>query len=470
MMDSPRFRVTPLPSRPSVRLKSCHLVVLLLATLCVFATPLAAARTLQFSASLTTGLDAEGLLLRDDGIRFLYRQTRGGQAETRSANIIELRIEELPPAALAMRPDDAENENAWLTLARWTAVQRYNWLTEFALRMSLIEPGVQSAPLMLNVRRAESLTFEEDDPRFAQLTGFYRGGRLKVPAAFGGNDRERPARRYLLPTTKEVQANLKQAEAWFEAAKQIEPSVHIIETPNFIIYSGWPRSNDPTLKKIYTRLYEQLCDQFNVPIGQHIWAGRLPVYAFWDKQEFVRFCVEQVDVPQDVASKAGGFYLHWGDFDAVILGPVLMPGMRKADARKWFFNLLVHESTHAFLARYYSRERVPSWLNEGMAETLASRMVSQASSDRKLAFARDRARQGWVPDPDRFFDETHIPLEPEYYGAAQAVTRYLIRHDRRQYIELIRAIKDGKTDEEALKETFGWTRKELLMRWARSQR
>ncbi|MEM6392600.1 MAG: hypothetical protein AAF797_07500 [Planctomycetota bacterium] len=462
---------SPLHRTPErVRFCTHVLLALLLASLFIAPTPSVSARTLQFSAVLTTGLDAEGLLLRDDGIRFLYRPQRGGPSETRSANIIQLSIEALPPAAIKMRPDDAEDENAWVTLARWTATQRYSWLTEFALRMSLIEPGVRSAPLLLDVRRAESLIFEEDDPRFAELTAVYRGGRLKVPAAFGGNDRERPERRYLLPSSEEVQANLQRAQLLFEAARQIEPSVHAIETPHFIIYSGWPRSNDPTLRKIYTKLYEQLCDQFNVPVGQHVWAGRLPVYAFWDKQEFVRFCVEVLGIPQGMASRAGGFYSRRGDFDMVVLGPVLLPGMRKADARKWFFNLLVHESTHAFLARYYSREDVPSWLNEGMAETIASRMVSQASSDRKLAYARELASQGWVPDADRFFDENHIPLEPEYYGAAQAVTRYLIRQDRRKYIELIRAIKAGKTDEEALQETFGMTRNELLAQWVRSRR
>ncbi|MEM1210830.1 MAG: hypothetical protein AAGI68_00890 [Planctomycetota bacterium] len=433
-------------------------------------TPELSARTLRVSAVLTTGVEAEGLVLRDDGIRFMYRPDQGGPQETRSANIIRLEIPELPPAAIASRPEDAAAENAWITLARWTARQRYSWLTEFALRMSLIEPGTVDTPLVIRVAAAEGLAFEEDDPRLAPLTVVYRGGRLKVPAAFGGDARARPDRRYTLPSPRQVARNTERAHQLFEAARRIEPNVHPVETPHFIIYSGWPRSDDARLRMIYSRLYEQLCEQFNVPIGQHVWAGRLPVYTFWDKDVFVRYCVEVMKIPQGVASRAGGFYTQIGDFDAVVLGPVLLPGMRKADARKWFFNLLVHESTHAFLARYYGRERVPSWLNEGMAETLASRLVTQASSDRKLAYARERAKQGWVPDTARFFDAPNIPLEPEYYGAAQALTRYLIRHDRRKYIDLIRQIKAGKSDEQALQDVFGWTRKELLARWVRSRR
>lgn len=455
---------------PPLRRSAPLLVMLIVLSGLALPAPELGARTLQVSATLTTGGEAEGLLLRDDGIRFLIRSGRSGLEETRSANIIELQINELPSAAITLRPEDAANENAWVTLARWTARQRYAWLTEFALRMSLLEPGAASTPLRLDVRRAEALVFAEEDPRFEQLAAVYTGSRLKVAAAFGGNDRARPERRYLLPTAEEVAANTQRSEQLFEAARQIEPAFHVIETPHFVIYSGWPRSDGPTLKKVYTRLYEQLCDQFNVPVGQHVWAGKLPVYAFWDKQEFVTFCVQVMNIPQSIASQAGGFYTMRGDFDAVVLGPVLLPGMRKSDARKWFFNLLVHESTHAFLARYYSRERVPSWLNEGMAETLSSRMVTQASSDRALAFARERARQGWVPDAALFFDAPNIPLEAEYYGAAQAMTRLLIRQDRRQYIELIRLIKDGKTDEQALQEAFGITRKELLARWVRSTR
>jgi hypothetical protein len=261
-----------------------------------------------------------------------------------------------------------------------------------------------------------------------------------------------------------------QARQWAKRMKEIAPATHEVQTDHFVIYSAWPKSDDRHLVRIYEKLYDALCRQFDIPKQENIWIGKFPVYAFWEKPSFVEFCIEVCEIPPGMAENAGGFAGQRGEFRFVVLGPVLKPGMSKARARKWFYNLLVHESTHAFLSRFINSTYIVNWLNEGIAETLAARLVPNADSDRKLAYTHRVIKAGKAPDFRPMFEMQNIPLDPFYYGVAQSFTRYLISLGKKKFITLVELIKEGKDDKAAVAEAYGREFNDLLKDWYRRVR
>lgn len=274
--------------------------------------------------------------------------------------------------------------------------------------------------------------------------------------------------KYQLAPPKLVQENMKKARAWGQAMKQIAPATHLIETEHFLIYSAYNRSDDEALKTIYTTFYKSLCRQFDIPDREHIWIGKLPVYVFWNKDDFRTWAIEVAGARPELVRRGAGFAGMDGAFTFVAFGPVGTNGTPRREKRKLFYELLVHESTHAFLARYINHRYVVSWLNEGLAETLCHRLLpgGQASQKRKQCHVDIRRKEN--PPVERLFEGEHIPMEPFYYGAAQSLTEYLIDLDRGKYMRLIRQIKAGKSDRQALEDVFGLTRETLVADWKRS--
>ncbi len=417
----------------------------------------------EVSVLLSTGQTLRGEITRDDGRVLTLSQAKPrARHEVVGRNILTMTFHVFPDAML--KDPDAETK-PFLAMGRFAADRRWPWLAEHLLLMSHVQ--VQSGEAaVLNMHDIERRLEEEDPQGLDAVHAVYEASRLELPASLGGEaDQAPPPRRYELATVEQVEANLEQAQRWFEQAQGFAPDLHVIETDHFTIYSTWPRSDDKALVQIYQRMYAKVCEQFDVPQGEHVWIGRLPVFAFWNQDEFVRFCVEVCEIPQEMADQAGGFATARGQFDAVVLGPVVKPGMSRQRAKDWFFNLLVHESTHAFLARYISREHVPSWLNEGLAETIASELVPNTDSDFKLRHAHAAIQAGGLPDPG-MFTARNIPLDALHYGSAQSITRFLIAKDRKGYLELIRNIKAGTSDTQALQTHFGLTTQELMEQWS----
>lgn len=295
------------------------------------------------------------------------------------------------------------------------------------------------------------------------------GPSVRASAAVSMEPR-RPAscRRYPLCTREQIEASRQCTEQWATRAKEIAPAIHLIQTPNFQIYSAWPGSDDDALREIYGKLYQSLCRQFDIDPREQVWAGRLPVFAFWEKEQFAKFSIDIVDVPPHVANHAGGYAgtraTSQGLFHYVVLGPVQQPGMSKAEAKIWFFELLVHESCHAFMSRFIREITIPNWVEEGLAETMAGTLVpgSRAADNFKNA-SKFAVRENM--SVNNIFDVKNIPLNPYAYGVAQSLVRYLIHVDRQKFIQFVKVLKEGKTDQEALHAVYGWTREQMVTSW-----
>ncbi len=429
-----------------------------------------ASAEIRVKGTLSTGREFDGKLLRDDG-RQLSLQGKTQIFTFYAANVVQctvwLQDEKIP-----------ENSTGRMPLGRYAEFllsKGHGFLAESMLLCGLtrtIRIGSDGEiALMLWAMESVLARRPVTDPQGRAYKALYAKTRRKQPVRLGGA--KPPAwrtRRYQLPSPRDIKLAAATRDRWAREMKLIAPKTHKIETPHFFIYSAWAKSDDAKLKGIYEKLYAALCKQFDVKPTENIWIGKLSVYAFWEKRDFVKFSTQVAGVREERAEKAGGFAGHRGRFQYVNLGPVMVNGMSKADARTWFYEILVHESTHAFLARYISREDVPSWLGEGLAEMLSATFVPKGGSSRKMRAAHATVKNGKAESFLSMMADEHIPIDRVSYGAAQSLTRFLVSKGKPKFTEFMYKIKSGVDGEKALQEVYGLTHEKLLQQWARRVR
>lgn len=261
-------------------------------------------------------------------------------------------------------------------------------------------------------------------------------------------------------TDKAIESNHKLAKRWAEkASKTIVSSMHLVETEHFLIYSAWSRSNDKPLAKTCEKVYDALIKQFNLTGREQVWAGKLPIYVFWEKEDYNRFIAEVTESTRNNPHlvEAGGFYSQKGDMSYVVLNAVR--------SKTWFYTLLVHETTHAFAGRYISKRHLPDWVSEGLADYMAARLVPDGSASDKYVSATRKAIKDRI-DIRPVFEE--VELDSFWYGIAQSLVRYLISQKREAFVALVEDLKDGVATEAALKKHYGLTTDQLAAKWRRA--
>jgi hypothetical protein len=259
---------------------------------------------------------------------------------------------------------------------------------------------------------------------------------------------------------KAIQANHKLAKQWAEkASKTIVSSMHLVETEHFLIYSAWSRSNDKPLARTCEKVYDALIKQFNLTGREQVWAGKLPIYVFWEKEHYNQFIAKVTEStrshPQLV--EAGGFYSQHGDMSYIVLNAVR--------SKEWFYTLLVHETTHAFAGRYISRRGLPDWVNEGLADYMAARLVPEGSASAKYISATRKAIEDRVDIRPIFQD---VQLDSFWYGIAQSLVRYLIARKREAFVAMVEDLKGGMATEEVLKKHYDLTTDQLAAQWRKA--
>jgi hypothetical protein len=139
--------------------------------------------------------------------------------------------------------------------------------------------------------------------------------------------------------------------------------------------------------------------------------------------------------------------------------------------------VMVHETSHGFNHRYKSPRRLPSWLNEGIAEWIAQQVVvGDQTVRRKVEMAVQQMYRTRSLGGD-FFTAAHI--ETWQYGAAASMIDFLLKYNptpqpakagsrsraKQQepacFRKLIEGIKDGTAWEESLRQAYGLTPAEL---------
>jgi hypothetical protein len=232
------------------------------------------------------------------------------------------------------------------------------------------------------------------------------------------------------------------------------------ETPHFIIFTDWDPREYQFLKDNCEGAYAAVSNQFDIPVKENVFIGKLPVLMFADHAVFNRYAttVDNFPVPATVA----GYFTSHGDGTGhmVMWKPRAAGNATAAAERAWAYTL-THEFTHAFVSRYRSNRRVPRWLNEGLAEVIAYNQFPRPG-----AHAYARARAGEKFDFESLFDDQRMP-GGAMYPVMQTMVEALIQEDKKAFLKMFDDIKDGVEPEEALKNNFKAGYKDWEPAWRR---
>jgi hypothetical protein len=225
----------------------------------------------------------------------------------------------------------------------------------------------------------------------------------------------------------------------------------LYETKYYLFYTDMPAQQISGYIAYLDDMYKQLCKAYGVPEGKNVWRGKCVVVAFVAEKTFGKF--EEKIMANSSWKGAQGLAHSYGN------GRVLISCFRGPDPL-FFATVLVHETSHGFVHRYKSSARIPSWINEGIADWVAAAVVRADDSveNRQHEAARIAKQSGTLGG--NFFADKNI--EDWQYGAASAIVDMMLKMGGgKQYRELIDGIKEGLDWEDSLKQAFNMSPAEL---------
>lgn len=289
-------------------------------------------------------------------------------------------------------------------------------------------------------------------------TGPSGGGEEMLKSSSGA----RQAPEKIQPVSKEDADKAVAAyKAWGAAVEQkMGLKFASMETHHFLIFTDWDKREYDFLRRNVEDAYTAVSRQFELSPSDNVFIGKLPVFMFAQQSDFTRFAKEIDDfkVPDNVAG-----YYHQSTSGVGHLA-MWKPDISKAKGNVhlaemvWAYTL-THEFTHAFVARYRTNALIPRWLNEGLAEVVASR---QFPIYRVYSYAKDQASKR--KSIQSLFEE-HGLMKGEDYPVAQTVVEAMLRENPKTFLKFFNDIKDGMKMEEALSQEYKATPDVLESAW-----
>ncbi|MEM7624983.1 MAG: hypothetical protein AAF333_05090 [Planctomycetota bacterium] len=217
----------------------------------------------------------------------------------------------------------------------------------------------------------------------------------------------------------------------------------VTETAHFVLFSDTSlgrRDREFTLN-LLEEMYQQCLDMFALGPDDQVYAGKCTLVVIRRPEDFFAY---EKQAYNRVTNALGGVchYLPNGDVQIV--------AHRSDD--EWFFRkMLVHENVHGFVHRYRSQASIPIWMNEGLAEYIAHRIVPQST----VVESRRREAHGeFHRNRDMYEIFRRWPGGQWPYGISYGLTELMIDGDRLAYRQLFHDIKDGVDWVEALQNNF----------------
>jgi hypothetical protein len=258
-------------------------------------------------------------------------------------------------------------------------------------------------------------------------------------------------------TNDQHEAAIDENRKQVEKIKSMIPDVEVYETAEFTFCSNIPRDQVGPYVSSLDRMHDMMSVMYGIKKGTPVWRGKCLVAAFLEKSQFQDF--EQTFF----GSTREGYY---GVCHQLPNGRVVMACYRGND-RNDFAQMLVHETSHGFIFRYRTPRLLPSWVNEGMAEWIGETLVPASGAVQRkeraslLTMRASRNTQG-------IFDSDQIIQIPNSYGIASSLTTFMVRADQKKYVAFIDGIKEGKTWQESLKDSYDATPEQLVNEYGRS--
>jgi hypothetical protein len=258
-------------------------------------------------------------------------------------------------------------------------------------------------------------------------------------------------------TNEEHEATIEENRKQVEKIKSMYPNVAVYETAEFTFCSNIPRDQVGPYVSSLDRMYDMLSVMYGIKKGTPVWRGKCLVAAFLEKSQFQDFERTFFDPPPE---SAYGYY-HWFSSGRVVVG------CYRGNDPNDFAQMLVHETSHGFMFRYRTPRILPSWINEGMAEWIGRTLVPASTAVRgkeQASLVTMRATHSM----QGIFDSDLIIKIPNSYGIASSLTTFMIQADQKKYVTFIDGIKEGKTWQESLKDSYNATPEQLVTEYGRS--
>ncbi len=313
---------------------------------------------------------------------------------------------------------------------------------------SIEEIFVDDVPLDLSYDRKSRLLDVDEEQRAARLKQseeterrvFKQGGKFwEYLSADEQADRVAKGKEFLASVQKQFpQSPLK-----------------VVETKYYLLITDLDPASAQQYLKNLDSLYDEMCRAFAVPLGKNIWAGKCIVATFQKQADFLRFEKETMKNTHN-PEKSQGICHCQTDGQVVI-------SAWKGDLTTHFASALVHETSHGFVARYRSNLRAPSWLNEGMADWIANRIIKNDNLTARQAKSAQLIQQ--QRSLDGFFEVKQI--SGDQYGVASTIVGILLEIDPNKFRRYFVGIKEGLSEEESLQQTFQMTHNDLARLYGR---
>jgi len=231
------------------------------------------------------------------------------------------------------------------------------------------------------------------------------------------------------------------------------------ETRHYLVFSDVDSAIATRFRNWSEALYGNLLKHFGLSERARVWDGKCVVILFARRRPFEQYA--KVFDGND-ASRAGAYFAveYHGPGR-----PNLVHMCFPADSRdvRHQQELFAHEGTHAFFELYKTPGRLPLWLHEGLAEYMTT------VNDRALRAAKwppaVRVAAAKKPISGLFTAKAGESLSVEQYRVALTLVDFLLEQGRPKFKAFVDALKDGKEQEAALQQAYGFGLAELARRW-----
>lgn len=213
------------------------------------------------------------------------------------------------------------------------------------------------------------------------------------------------------------------------------------QTERFLVYSDMPTKDTKYWVGLLDKMYDKLCETFDLDKEKNIWKGKCLLLFFNSQQDYLKYNAAAYG---NSASGSAGICYQFGRGDVHI-------AMWRQKQKLELAHTLVHEAVHGFLFRYQSSRHVPNWLNEGLAEFISVKLVDAPSYPGRALYARKYVKQ--AGGLGNFLSARNI--RGEHYGLAYDVTDLMVSENRKGYVKMIQGIKKGLSVEEAFEQEYG---------------
>lgn len=260
-------------------------------------------------------------------------------------------------------------------------------------------------------------------------------------------------------TAEQHAQEVEDLKAFVQQVRGAFPGLELVETHEFLVATDiLPEQVAPFVASLDS-MHDFLCTLYGIPQGEPVWKGKCLVFAFTREDDFLAFEGRFMQTqPQGVH----GLCHQRSD------GRVVMACFRGNDPAA-FAHMLVHETSHGFNHRWLSPARIPSWLNEGLAEWVGSQVVPGSGQIRAKEFSAFEAMRAGGRVGENFFDDARdARIAPLQYGVASSLVRFLVSRDRKRFAQFVQLVKEGNSAEEALADTYRATLEELLVVYGRA--